>query len=142
MSGESQFCTFTVGGFLFGIEVSHIQEVMRYHEMTEVPLSADVVQGLINLRGQIITALDLRRKLKMPEPEEGQLPMNVVVRVHGEVASLLVDGIGDVMTVSEEIREPPPDTVDPYLKLFLKDVYKLKNRLLLILDVKKLLDVE
>src|SRR5215813_3657652 len=92
-----QFCTFHVGNLFLGIEVQQVQEVIRYLEMTRVPLAADAVMGLINLRGQIVTAIDLRRRLQIaPRPFDEQ-PMNVVVRDGENAVSLLVDRIGDVL---------------------------------------------
>ena len=78
MNNDYQYCTFHLGDLFLGVEVQKIQEVIRYQEMTPVPLTSPVVQGLINLRGQIVTAIDLRRRLELPPRQEGQLPMNVV----------------------------------------------------------------
>ena len=88
-----------------------MQEVIRYQEMTRVPLATGAVGGLINLRGQVITALDLRHRLGMPERPEGQLPMNVVVRTEDGAVSLLVDQIGEVIETDVAHFESPPDTV-------------------------------
>ena len=79
MSESNQFCTFYINGLYLGVEVLKVQEVILYQEMTEIPLSSDTVQGLINLRGQIVTAIDLRRRLGMAALEKGQLPKNVVI---------------------------------------------------------------
>ena len=112
MAETKQFCTFYLGDLFFGVEVENVQEVFRYQDMTRVPLAHSVVRGLINLRGQIITAVDLRCRLGMEEWDEGKLPMNVVVRTEGSVVSLLVDEIADVLEVTEEDFERPPDTID------------------------------
>ena len=93
MSVEQQFCTFCVDGLFFGVEVLKVQEVIRYQAMTPVPLAPAVVNGLINLRGQIVTAIDLRRALGLSDRPAGSLPMNVVVRTDDGVVSLLVDGL-------------------------------------------------
>src|SRR5262249_48304790 len=77
---KNQFCTFVLDGHFFGVEVHKVQEVIRYLEMTRVPLAPPVVQGLINLRGQIVTAIDLRRRLQLRERPADRLPMNVVIR--------------------------------------------------------------
>ena len=95
MADEHQFCTFVLGGHHFGIDVLKVQEIIRYQEMTRVPLAPPVVRGLINLRGQIVTAIDLRRRLELPERTDGQLPVNVVVKTDDGAVSLLVDEIGD-----------------------------------------------
>ena len=134
MTSEKQFCTFSVDGLFFGVEVLQVQEVIRYQEMTPVPLAPAVVNGLINLRGQIVTAIDLRRALGLTERPAGSLPMNVVVRTDDGVVSLLVDEIGDVLNVDEASFERPPETLSGTARELITGVYKLKERLLLILD--------
>ena len=111
MAKVKQFTTFKLDQLLFGVEVNKVQEVIRYQEMTRVPLASPVVQGLINLRGQIVTALDLRRRLELPDRAADRLPLNVVVRTGEEAVSLLVDEIGDVLEVEESSFEPPPETL-------------------------------
>ncbi|MBX2813775.1 MAG: chemotaxis protein CheW [Myxococcales bacterium] len=137
-----QFCTFFVEGIQFGIEVLKVQEVLKYHETTPVPLAAPVVHGLINLRGQIVTALDLRTRLSLPVRPESSLPMNVVIRSDGGAVSLLVDEIGDVLEATEELFEEPPATLAPQARDLIRGVYKLEHRLLLILDTDRTLSVE
>ena len=83
MSNETQYCTFYLGRDFFGISVERVQEILRYQEMTEVPLSAPVIRGLINLRGQIMTAVDLRERVGLPPREDGRRPINVVIRRKG-----------------------------------------------------------
>src|SRR5580704_11458036 len=104
---ESEICTFYLDGHYFGLDVLKVQEVIRYQEMTRVPLAPPVVRGLINLRGQIVTAIDLRRRLELSDRPADQLPLNVVVRTDAGAVSFLVDEIGDVLQVSEELFEPP-----------------------------------
>ena len=99
MRGPPQYCTFYVAGQCFGLEVLKVQEIIRYQEMTRVPLAPRVVRGLINMRGQIVTALDLRRLLEMPDRPSDHLPVNVVVHTDDGPVSLLVDEIGDVFQV-------------------------------------------
>src|SRR5437016_5385400 len=108
---RQQYCTFSLQGLFFGVEVQQVQEVIRYQEMTHVPLAPRVVRGLINLRGQIVTAIDLRRRLELTDLPPGRLPINVVVRTDEGPMSLLVDEIGDVLEVAEEVFERPPETV-------------------------------
>jgi purine-binding chemotaxis protein CheW len=135
MSSSHQFCTFFLGDLTFGIEVQAIQEVIRYQEMTPVPLAPATVRGLINLRGQIVTAIDLRTRLDMPERAAGVLPMNVVVRTADGAVSLLVDEIGDVVEVDPGLYEPPPETLAGTAREVVTGVYKLQDRLLLVLDM-------
>jgi purine-binding chemotaxis protein CheW len=141
MADQKQFCTFYLNKHTFGVKVEQVQEVFRYQEMTKVPLAPREVRGLINLRGQIITALDLRLRLGMEPMPEGKLPMNVVVRTEDGVVSLLVDEIGDVLQVPEESYERPPETIPKEVRNLLLGVYKLSGRLLLILDSEKAVNV-
>ena len=134
---QQQYCTFFVQGLLFGVEVETVQEVIRHQEMTPVPLAPAVVAGLINLRGQIVTAIDLRRRLALRERSEGELPMNVVVRTCDGAVSLLVDEIGDVVEVHETDFEPPPENLANTSRELIRGVYKLKNNLLLVLDTQR-----
>jgi purine-binding chemotaxis protein CheW len=134
MTDNKQFATFFLNGMFFGVEVLKVQEVIRYQEMTRVPLAPAMVRGLINLRGQIITAIDLRRRLEMPPRAESQLPMNVVVRTDDGAVSLLVDEIGDVVEIEEDTYERLPETLTGVARELIRGVYKLKERLLLILD--------
>jgi purine-binding chemotaxis protein CheW len=135
---ERQFCTFLLDGCDFGIDVRRVQEVIRYQEMTRVPLANPVVRGLINLRGQIVTALDLRRRLELPDRPAGDRPVNVVVQSGDGAVSLLVDEIGEVLTVPEAAFEPPPETLRGKTRAMIRGAYKLDGRLLLVLDTDEL----
>lgn len=134
MTASSQYCTFFLDGLFFGVDVQKVQEVIRYQEMTSVPLAPRVIRGLINLRGQIVTAIDLRRRLGLQDRSADKLPMNVVVRGDEGVVSLLVDEIGDVQEVEASCFERVPETLQAPARNLVQGVYKLKNRLLLILD--------
>jgi len=142
MSRTQQFCTFFLDGHFFGVPVQQVQEVIRYQEMTRVPLVPEVIRGLINLRGQIVTAVDLRRRLKMQDRPASALPMNVVARTDDGPVSLLVDEIGDVLEVSEEAYERTPENMSIEQKEMVEGVYKLENRLLLVLNVNRALQVD
>ena len=137
MTDETRFCTFFLDGLFFGIEVERVQEVFRYQQMTRVPRAANVVEGLINLRGQIVTALDLRRRLELRPRPEGDLPMNIVLHSDDLSVSLLVDDIGDVVEVTSEAFEAPPETLSGVARELILGAYKLDDRLLLILDTDK-----
>jgi purine-binding chemotaxis protein CheW len=134
MVGRKQFSTFVVDCLLFGVEVEKVQEVIRYQEMTRVPLAPPVVKGLINLRGQIVTAVDLRRRLGLRERASTDLPMNVVIRHEDGAVSLLVDEIGDVLEVEEENFELPPGTLDSKARDLIRGIYKLSDGLMHVLD--------
>ena len=118
-----------------------MQEVLRYQDMTEVPLAPSEIRGLINLRGQIITAIDLRNRMKLPPRPDDQKPMNVVVQTNGEVVSFLVDSIGDVLEVDDEIFEPAPGTVEGTTRELVTGVYKLEGLLLMVLDAAKAAEI-
>jgi len=137
----AQLCTFFVDKFFFGVDVKMVQEVLRYQEMTRVPLSPAVIAGLINLRGQIVTAIDLRRRLDLGEPQNGYVPMNVVVRSDDMPISFLVDEIGDVLQVDAAAFERCPDMLSGVARDVITGVYKLEERLLLVLDVEKTVDL-
>lgn len=134
---ERQYCTFHLGELFLGLEVRFVQEVLRHQRMTRVPLASSVVQGLINLRGQIVTAIDLRRRVGLPGLPADRLPMNVVVRDGDGIVSLLVDDIGDVLNVDEARIEAPPSTLRGDARRLIRGVYKLDRRLLLLLDLEQ-----
>ncbi len=131
---SGQFSTFFVGDLFFGVDVLCVQEVLRFQQMTRVPQAPDVIEGLINLRGQIVTAIDMRRRLALPPRPGGQAPMNMVVRSEEGAVSLLVDEIGDVLEVDGAAYEAPPENLDQAARDLIRGVYKLKDRLLLVLD--------
>ena len=135
------YATFFVGDLFFGIDVLQVQEVLLYQPLTMVPLSPPVIEGLINLRGQIVTAVDMRRRLNLHNRSGDQTPMNIVVRTGEGAVSLLVDEIGDVVEVSPDTFERAPENVDAAARDLLLGVYKLKDRLLLILDIERTIDL-
>lgn len=135
-----QYSTFSADGLMFGVAVESVQEVVRHQEMTPVPLAHYTVHGLINLRGQIITAVDLRACLGLEKrPTESQ-PMNVVLRVEQELTSLLVDEIGDVLNLDPGCFEEPPATLPEALKKSVVKVCKLERCLMLVIDPERLMN--
>jgi purine-binding chemotaxis protein CheW len=134
MEQSRQFCTFHLENLMFGVSLERVQEVIRYLELTEIPLAPRVVSGLMNLRGQIVTGIDLRRRLDLPEREEGRHPMNVVIRSADGAVSLLVDDIGDVVEVTDESFERPPETLQGKVRDVIVGVHKLDKQLLHVLD--------
>lgn len=137
----NQFATFFVDGLFFGIDVLNVQEVLRHQDLTSVPLAPTVVKGLINLRGQIVTAVDMRGRLGLPPRDDEETAMNMVVRVQEGAVSLLVDEIGDVLEVDQSTYERPPDNLESTARELIRGVFKLKDRLLLILDTEKTVDI-
>lgn len=141
MADSHQYCTFYLDGQYFGLDVLKVQEIIRYQEMARVPLASPAVRGLINLRGQIVTAIDLRRRLELRDRPSDQLPLNVVVKTEDGAVSLLVDEIDDVLEVSEKLFERPPETLQGTARELILGAYKLPGRLLLILDVERAVQV-
>jgi purine-binding chemotaxis protein CheW len=136
-----QVSTFYVGKYFFGIEVVRVQEVLRSQKMTMVPLAPPVIEGLINLRGQIVPALDMRRRLQLEPRPPDAIPMNVIVRTEEGAVSLIVDDIGDVLDLEPENIEAPPDNMAAEAGEIIQSVYKLKDSLLLLLDTDRTIDV-
>jgi purine-binding chemotaxis protein CheW len=139
--GFGQFSTFYVGDMFFGVDVLNVQEVLRLQPMTPVPQAPRVIEGLINLRGQIVIAIDMRRRLGLPPRTGDKAWMNMVVRTADGAVSLLVDEIGDVLDMDVANYERPPINLDPAAGELIRGVYKLKGRLLLVLDEEKTVDL-
>lgn len=137
----TQYCTFWADGLYFGVNVMDVQEVLRFHEMTHVPQAPEAVFGLINLRGQIVTAIDLRHRLGLAPRPEDESPMNVVVRSRDEVVSLLVDDIGDVIDTEGAAVMPVPATVPPAVRDVLVGVIPRPEAILLVLNADLAADV-
>jgi len=136
-----QFCTFFIDGEMFGAPVARVQEVIRHPAMTQVPLAPEFVAGMVNLRGQIVCAIDLRRRLLLRNRSADQAPMSVVVRTNQGTISLLVDEIGDIIEVTADVLESPPETLQGVARELIEGVYKVADRLLLALDVNRVVEV-
>jgi len=135
------YATFLVAGHYLGIDVLEVQEVLLEQRLTPIPLASAVVEGLINLRGQIVPAIDLRRVLKLPPAGSGQDRFNVVARSREGPVSLRVDEIGDVVELDAAGLSPPPENLDPAIGGLLRGLYKLQDRLLLVLDTARAIEV-
>ncbi len=143
MNTTKQFCTFYLDNLFFGVEVEKVQEAIRYQHMTRIPRAHPVIRGLINLRGQIVMAIDLKRRLELNSAgQENSRPMNVVVRTEEAPVSLLVDEIADVLEVEDDMFERPPETLTGTAKELIRGAYKLKDQLLLVLNTEKALNLE
>jgi purine-binding chemotaxis protein CheW len=142
MAKSSQFCTFYLDKLLFGVELKSVQEVIRSMQMTRLPLAPAVVRGLMNLRGQIVTAVDLRKRLELEAAAAGTRAINVVVRSEDGAVSLLVDEIGDVVEVEASSFEAPPETLRGSVRTMILGVHKLNDRLMHVLDVEKACQME
>ena len=137
-----EFVSMTVAGQLFGIPVLTVQDVLGEQRITCVPLSLPVVAGTLNLRGRIVTAIDMRRRLRLPPREKGAAAMNVVVDRSGELYSLIVDSVGEVLSLPAEQFERNPSTLEPTWREVSVGVYRLENGLMVVLDVQRLLDIK
>lgn len=134
-----EFVSFFVAGQLLGISVTKVQEILPPHSITRVPRAASSVKGLLNLRGQIVTAIDLRERLGFPSRETGGEYMNIIVSDDGELFSLLADSVGDVIGVAQDRFSAPPPTLDECWKQCCEGVYQLQRGLLIVLGVQSLL---
>lgn len=140
MAEQQLFCTFYIGSQYYGVPVADVQEVLLSQPLTGVPLAPAAVAGLMNLRGQIITAVRVRTVLEVSEPPPDEEPMHLVVRHQGGEISLLVDRIGEVIDVAGAILNPPPDTLQGSIRDFLLGIFPLKDQLLLALDIRRVLE--
>jgi purine-binding chemotaxis protein CheW len=136
-----QYSTFYVADRLYGIDVMMVQEITKVMSITKVPLAPSYVHGLINLRGQIATAVGLRELFILKDDKKNEEPMNVVCKGDGMLLSLLVDRIGDVIEVDDKDFEPTPETLTNSVKRFMHGVYKIPGSLLSIIEIKKIIEV-
>lgn len=139
---ELQFATFYVGDILLGIDIRNVQEINRQLTVTEVPHSKDYVRGVINLRGDVATVIDLRTILGLPIAERTRDSRNLVVNSNGEAIGFWVDRISDIHTLSSDQISPPPTKVDGVDGSLFKGVFKLEKEMLIILNVEEVLSGE
>jgi purine-binding chemotaxis protein CheW len=135
MPERKQLCTFWIDELLFGIDVRAVQEVLRSQPLRRVPLAADSIRGLINLRGQVLTAIDARVCLDLPPQSPQRDAIDIIVRSAQEPVSLVVDAIGEILEVDESEFEPPPESLRDMASDLLVGIYRLDERLLIVLDV-------
>ena len=139
MSETRQFCSFYLDRLLFGIESQKIQEVVAYRELRPVPLA--VVSGLMNLRGQVVVALELRRQLELAERPPNMTPVCLMVRADQGTVCLLADEVGNVLEVAEDTFEPAPETLSPRLRSVILGVHKLDGQLMHVLDTDRACEI-
>ncbi|MFC4169969.1 chemotaxis protein CheW [Pseudoroseomonas aestuarii] len=141
-SAAAMFLTLTVAGQLCGVPVLAVRDILAAQAITRVPLAPREVAGSLNLRGRIVTAIDLRRRLGLPPREAGAPPpMSVVVEQSGELYSLLSDSVGEVLALPEEGFAANPPTLDPLWRDVSRGVHKEDERLLIVLDVDRILAI-
>jgi purine-binding chemotaxis protein CheW len=142
MATTETICTFYVDDLFLGVDVQVVQEIIRYQELTRVPLAPPVIAGMINLRGEIVVAIDLRRRLGLSAEGAPKCDTSVVVQHDDATVSLLIDEIGDVLEVDDAAFEPPPQTVPTATRELVRHVCKLDGQLLLVLDIARVVTVE
>lgn len=141
-SGQTQdFVTMFIDSHLFGIPVLTVQDVLNPQSITRIPLAPREVAGSLNLRGRIVTAIDVRLRLGLPKRADISRSMSVVVDIGGELYSLLVDSVGEVLSLPTASFERNPPTLDPLWREFSAGIYRLSGKLLVVLDVNRLLDL-
>ncbi len=136
---ENQYVSFCVDSQLLGVPVNAVQEVLNPQTIARIPRARPEIAGLLNLRGQIVTAVDLRKRLGLPAFSGERGSMNVVLRQGTESFSLLVDDVGDVINVNGERLDPVPGTLEPRWKSVTRGVFRLERRLFIILNVNAVL---
>ncbi|MDI3307421.1 MAG: chemotaxis protein CheW [Acetobacteraceae bacterium] len=140
-TAEAVFLTLTVADQLCGVPVLAVRDVLGPQAITRIPLAPPEVAGSLNLRGRIVTAIDLRRRLGLPPRDTGAAPMSVVVEREGELYSLLADQVGEVLPLPRSDRAPNPPTLDPLWREVSDGVHRLGERLLILLDVERVLAI-
>jgi purine-binding chemotaxis protein CheW len=133
------FVTMTVAGQLFGIPVLQVQDVLGPQRLTKIPLAPPEVAGSLNLRGHIVTAIDVRTRLGLPPRSADMKGMSVVVDLNGELYSLVIDQVGEVLSLAKDTFEANPPTLDPRWREVSRGIYRLKGQLLVVIDVARLL---
>lgn len=140
-AAHQEFVTLRLGQQLFGISVLAVQDVMRYQHIAHVPLAPEVFAGLLNVRGRIVTAFDMRNRLKLPNYADLEKIMMVVVDFQHELYALMVDAVGDVLSLPMKNFEKVPANIDPSWRSVAAGVFKLEKELLVILDVANVINL-
>jgi purine-binding chemotaxis protein CheW len=142
-SGEEreEFVTFTIDKQLFCVPILQVQDILKPDNIASVPLAAPEIRGSINLRGRIVTVIDVRVRLGMEASENAEAGMGVTVELHQDLYTLLVDSIGDVMALENSNLEKNPSTLDMKWREFATGIFRLEGNLMVVLDVEKLLDI-
>jgi purine-binding chemotaxis protein CheW len=136
-----EYVTVLITDQLFGLPISRVQDVFMPVNMTRVPLSSPEIAGVLNLRGRIVTSIDMRCRLGLPKKEDNRPAMAVGIEYKGESYGLLIDSVGEVLKVDESVREPNPVNLDARLARISAGVHRLDGQLLVVLDVDRVLDM-
>jgi purine-binding chemotaxis protein CheW len=140
-AGFTEYVTATIGEQLFGLPISRVQDVFMPERLTAVPLAAAEIAGILNLRGRIVTVIDMRCRLGLPKRQDNRPPMAIGIECRGESYGLLIDEIGEVMKLADSSREVNPVNLDPQLVQVSAGIYRLEAQLMVVLDVDRLLYV-
>jgi purine-binding chemotaxis protein CheW len=137
----TEFVTFTIAGQMFALPIGRVQDVFKPVHMTRVPLAGAEIAGVLNLRGRIVTAIDMRNRLEAKKRDSGNAPMAIGIEVKGESFGLLVDVVGEVLKLPKAQREPNPINLDRKLAALSAGIYRLDGQLLVVLDIDRVLDL-
>src|SRR5215472_5860859 len=140
-AATAEYVTVLLGGQLFGLPISRVQDVFMPERLTRVPLAPPEVAGVLNLRGRIVTAIDMRGRLALPQRDDKRPPMAIGIECKGESYGLVIDAVGEVVTLDESDREPNPVNLDAALARISAGIHRLERQLLVILDVDRVLDI-
>ena len=134
-----QLVTFAVGSEKFGIDILHVEEIMKMVQITRLPGSPDVIEGIINLRGKVIPVMDIRMKMHLPRKEYDSDTRIIVTETKGETVGMIVDSVAEVLRMPASLTEPPPDTISGIDSRFVISIGKLENKMLILIDVEQLM---
>jgi purine-binding chemotaxis protein CheW len=137
----TEYVTVTIGDHMFGLPIFRVQDVFVPDRLTRVPLAPPEVAGLLNLRGRVVTAIDMRSRLDFGGREPGTPVMAIGIEMKGESYGLLVDSVGEVIQLRNSACEPKPTNLDPRLSRVAAGIYRLEGRLMIVLDVDRVLDI-
>ena len=140
-SDVAEYVTVTIGDQLFGLPIARVQDVFMPERLTRVPLSGSEIAGILNLRGRIVTMVDMRRRLGLPPSKEAKAALAVGIDLQGESYGLLIDAVGEVLTLADDTRERNPANLDKGLAAVSAGVHRLDGQLLIILEVERVLDL-
>jgi purine-binding chemotaxis protein CheW len=141
-SPEIEFVTVLIADQLFGLSIARVHDVFMVDRLTGVPLAPPEIAGILNLRGRVVTMIDMRRRLDLPAREEGRSNMAVGIEHRGESYGLLIDSVGEVLKISASRRDPNPVNLDPRWARVAEGVVQLDDRLMVVLDVERVLELK
>jgi purine-binding chemotaxis protein CheW len=136
-----EYVTAMIGGQLFGLPILRVQDVFKPERLTRVPLAPQEIAGVLNLRGRIVTLIDMRGRLGLEAADKNETPMAIGVESRGESYGLLIDSVGEVLKLDDSAREPNPINLDPRLARISAGIHRLDGQLLMMVDIDRVLDI-